>query len=394
MTLIAPQQSRREEFLPFAPPLIGEEEIAEVVDTLRSGWITTGPKTVRFTHEFAEYVCASAAAPCNSCTAALHLALASAGIGPGDEVITTPLTFAATANVIEHVGAHPVFADVEPDTLNIDASRVAAAITPRTRAVIAVHYAGHPAEMDHLQELASAARLLLVEDAAHALPAAYRGRRVGSGANPTAFSFYATKNMTTGEGGMLTGTPDLVARARVFSLHGMSADAWKRYSKSGTWQYDVVSPGFKYNMMDLQAAIGLQQLKKLPAFHRRRCAVAEAYTRAFAECDALEPPTRRPYVDHAWHLYVLRLRLDALRIGRDAFIDELLQRNIGVSVHFIPVHLHPYYRDRYALAPERFPIALANYERMISLPLHPGLSPRDVDDVIEAVLDVARIYRR
>ena len=397
MTISAPPPLRpaaRSRFLPFAPPAIGEEEIAEVIDTLRSGWITTGPKTARFTKEFAGFVGAPDALACSSCTAALHLALASAGIGPGDEVVTTPLTFAATVNVIEHVGARPVLVDVEPDTLNLDPRKFAAAITPRTRAVIAVHYAGHPAEMDHIEHIAAGAGLLVIEDAAHALPASFRGRRIGASDHPTAFSFYATKNLTTGEGGMLTGAPDLVSRARILGLHGMSADAWKRYAKDGRWRYDVVAPGFKYNMGDVQAALGLQQLRKLERFHRRRVAIAAEYTRAFAGCEALEPPVERPHVDHAWHLYVLRLRLAALRIGRDEVIEELLRRNIGVSVHFIPIHLHPYYRDRYGYAAQHFPIAQGNYERMVSLPLHPMLTTQDVADVIAAVLDVARTYRR
>jgi dTDP-4-amino-4,6-dideoxygalactose transaminase len=384
----------RPDFLPFAPPSIGEEEIAEVVDTLRSGWITTGPKTKRFETEFAAYLGAPAALAVNSCTAALHTALVTLGVGPGDEVITTPLTFAASVNVIEHVGARPVLVDVEPDTLNIAPARVAAAVTPRTRALIPVHYAGHPADLDPLLELAAAHGLAVVEDAAHAVPARYRGRRIGAGSNPVAFSFYATKNLTTGEGGMLTGDAEFLTRARMISLHGMSRDGWKRYEKGGSWFYEVLFPGFKYNMTDIQAALGLWQLRKLERFQARRREVVAAYHAAFGDDPALEIPVTRPDVEHAWHLYVLRLRPEALRIDRDRFIEELKARNIGTSVHFIPIHVHPYYRTRYGYAPDDFPVAHGNFERMVSLPLSPRLSERDVTDVIDAVRDIVHRFRR
>jgi len=384
----------RDSFLPFSPPLIGEEEIQEVVDTLRSEWITTGPKTKEFERRFQEFLGAPGALALNSCTAALHTALVTLGIGPGDEVITTPHTFAATANVIEHVGARPVFVDVEPDTLNIDPSRIEAALTPRTRAIMPVHFAGHPADLDPIREIAQVHGLALIEDAAHALPARYRGQMIGSSRNPVAFSFYATKNLTTAEGGMLTGTPDFLAKASVLALHGMTRDAWKRYGKKGSWNYEVTVPGFKYNMTDIQASLGLHQLRKLPEFHRRRREIAARYTAAFSEREELVVPVERPDVEHAWHLYVLRLNLSALTIDRARFIEELKQRNIGASVHFIPVHLHPYYREKYGYRPKDFPVSYENYLRSISLPLHPGLSDRDVDDVIEAVLDVVREFRR
>ena len=390
----APAPARRRTFLTFAPPQIGQAEIDAVVDTLKSAWITTGPKTRAFEQEFAAFVGAQGALALNSCTAGLHTALATLGIGPGDEVITTPMTFCASVNVIEHVGARPVLVDVEPDTLNIDPERIAAAITPRTRAILPVHYAGHPVELDVITTLARVRGLAVVEDAAHAIPARFKGRFIGAGPNPTAFSFYATKNLTTAEGGMLTGEPAFLERARTISLHGMNRDAWKRYDQGGSWRYDVLLPGFKYNMTDIQAAIGLCQLRRQDVFQRRRREVVARYTAAFGADPALEPPVVRPDVEHAWHLYVLRLRLDALRIGRDRFIEELTARNIGTSVHFIPVHLHPYYRDKYGYAPEAFPVAYGNYLRLLSLPLHPGLSDRDIDDVIEAVLDVARTHRR
>ncbi|HEY0970468.1 MAG TPA: DegT/DnrJ/EryC1/StrS aminotransferase family protein [Gemmatimonadales bacterium] len=391
---IAPARAPRGEYLPFSPPSIGEEEIASVVDALRSPWISTGPQARRFEAEFASYLGAPAALALNSCTAGLHTALVALGVGDGDEVITTTMTFTSSVNVIEHVRARPVLVDVEPDTMNIDPARVEAAITPRTKVILPVHFAGHPAELDPLRDLARAHGCVLLEDAAHALPARYRGELIGAGGNPVAFSFYATKNLTTAEGGMLTGAPDLVDRARVLSLHGMSRDAWKRYSKNGSWRYEVVAPGFKYNMTDMQAALGLCQLRRLPSFQERRREVVAAYDAAFAGCAALELPARRPYVEHAWHLYVLRVRPEALDIGRDQFISELTERNIGTSVHFIPVHLHPYYRDRYGYLPESFPNALAAFERIISLPLHPGLTSDDVEDVISAVLDVVRAHRR
>jgi dTDP-4-amino-4,6-dideoxygalactose transaminase len=385
---------RRTSFLPFSPPLIGEEEIQAVVDTLRSEWITTGPKTRQFAIDFAEYLGAIEALPLNSCTAALHTALVTSEISTGDEVITTPMTFAASVNVIEHVGATPVLVDVEPDTLNIDPELVERAVTPRTRAIIAVHYAGHPAELDSLRKIAWKHDLVLVEDAAHALPAKYKGVNIGAGPNPTAFSFYATKNLTTGEGGMLTGDGDFIAKARIVSLHGMSCDAWKRYSKGGSWRYEVLSPGFKYNMTDIAAALGLCQLRKLNGFQQRRREIVRAYMEAFSYCDALEVPVERSDVEHAWHLYVLRLNADCLEIDRDRFIEELAERNIATSVHFIPIHLHPYYRDKYELLPKAFPVAYENFTRMLTLPLNPSMSDEDVSDVIDAVLDVVTVFRR
>lgn len=384
----------RETFLPFSPPVIGDEEINEVVDTLRSSWITTGPKTKKFEAEFAAYIGAPAALALNSATAALHTALVTLGVGPGDEVITTPMTFAASVNVIEHVGARPVLVDVEPDTLNIDPRKVEAAITSRTKVILPVHYAGHPVELDPIYDLASAHNLIVLEDAAHAVSGKYKGRMIGSGRNPVAFSFYATKNLTTAEGGALTGDEELLEQARVVSLHGMSRDAWKRYDKGGSWYYEVLLPGFKYNMTDMQASLGLWQLRKLESFQARRREVVAAYNEAFQGNPALETPVERPHVESAWHLYVLRLRPEALTIGRDQFIEELKVRNIGTSVHFIPIHLHPYYREKYGYVPQDFKIAYENYQRMLSLPLNPGLSDQDVADVIEAVLDVVEVFKR
>lgn len=366
----------------------------EVADTLRSGWITTGPKTRQFEPAFRDRVGAGAALGLNSCTAGLHLGLLAMGIRPGDEVITTPMTFCACANVIEHLGARPVLADVEPDTLNLCPKAVEAAITPRTRAILAVHYAGHPVDLDPINDVAKQHGIALIEDAAHAVPASYKGRMIGSGDNPVAFSFYATKNLTTGEGGMLTGSPELLARARTLGLHGMSRDAWKRYGQGGSWFYQVDEPGFKYNMTDVQAAMGVAQLRKLDRFQARRREIVAAYTAAFRDVDALEVPVERPEVEHAWHLYVLRLRLGAIRIGRNQFIEELTALNIGTSVHFIPIHLHPFYQRKYQYQPSHFPVAYQAYQRMLSLPLHPMLTDADVSDVVSAVLDVAQRFAR
>jgi dTDP-4-amino-4,6-dideoxygalactose transaminase len=396
----------RDTFLPFSPPLIGEEEIAEVVDTLRSDWITTGPKVRRFEEEFSEYVGAPAALGLNSCTAALHTALAALGVGAGDAVITTPMTFVSSVHVIEHVGAHPIMADVEPDTLNVDPHRVAEAIESarakglRVKALLPVHLYGHPCDMNPLMDLAREYDLAVVEDAAHALPASHEGRRVGSFARLfdvpvlTCFSFYATKNLTTGEGGMLTGPPRLIDEARIWSLHGMSRDAWNRYGAKGSWFYEVVRPGFKYNLTDIGAALGLVQLRKLDAFQARRREIARRYTEAFSRLEELTLPASRPEVEHAWHLYVIRLNPGALRITREQFIEEMRERRIGTSVHFIPVHTHPYYRDRYGFKPEEFPVAHAEFQRIVSLPLNPRMSDRDVEDVIEAVSDVVEKFRR
>lgn len=384
----------RKNFLKFSPPCIGKKEISEVVDTLQSDWITTGPKTKKFEQEFATYLGAYGALALNSCTAGLHTALITLGIGPEDELITTPMTFAASVNVIEHVGARPVLVDVEPDTLNIDPAKVDAAITSRTRAILPVHYAGHPVDLDPIYELSRTHGLAVIEDAAHALPAKYKGCYIGSRSNPAAFSFYATKNLTTAEGGMLTGNPTLLEQARIVSLHGMSRDAWQRYDKTGSWYYEVVFPGFKYNMTDIQASLGIWQLRKLDSFQARRREIVRAYNEAFGTEEALELPVERPEVEHAWHLYVLRLREGVLRIGRDRFIKELKERNIGTSVHFIPIHVHPYYRNKYGFRPEDFPVTYANYRRMLSLPLNPRLNDEDVADVIEAVLDVVKRFKR
>jgi dTDP-4-amino-4,6-dideoxygalactose transaminase len=397
----------RNNFLPFSPPCIGEEEIAEVVDTLRSGWLTTGPKVKQFEREFASFVGAPAALAVNSCTSALHLALVTLGIGPGDAVITTPMTFCSGVNVIEHVGARPILVDVEQDTLNLDAARAEEALKTlakrreglRVKAILPVHLYGHACDTEALLRIAEEYGLEVIEDAAHALPAKYKGRMIGAPVAASSvrvlscYSFYATKNLTTGEGGMLTGPPELVEEARIWGLHGMSRDAWKRYSSEGSWYYEVVRAGFKYNMTDVQAAMGLHQLKKLGGFHARRREIVRRYNAALSALQEFQTPVERSEVEHAWHLYVLRLNPERFSLSRNQFMEELKARNIGASVHFIPIHLHPYYRDKYGYKPEDFPVAYREYQRLVSLPLSPWMNDGDVADVIEAVYDIVEKHK-
>jgi dTDP-4-amino-4,6-dideoxygalactose transaminase len=380
--------------VPFSPPNITEEEIKEVVDSLRTDWITTGPKTAAFEKEFAAFVEAPGALAMNSCTAALHVALATLGIGRGDKVLTTPMTFAASVNVIEHVGATPVLADVEPDTLNVSVEQLARKITPDVKAIIPVHYAGHPVDMDGIGALARRHGIPIVEDAAHALPSRHRGKMIGSHGNLTAFSFYATKNMTTAEGGMLTGDPKLLERARVLHLHGMSKDAARRYEKGGSWRYEILAPGFKYNMTDLQSSLGRVQLRRLPSFQQRRLQIVARYDAAFGAIPELRIPTKRPEVESPYHLYVLRLHLERLRINRDEFVKQLSDHGITASVHFIPIHIHPYYRDTYGYQPNDFPVAYDAFQRMLSLPLFSRMADADVDYVIDTVTRIVAAARR
>lgn len=390
----------RTTFLPFSPPLIGEEEIAEVVDTLRSDWITTGPKVKRFEQEFAAFVGAPDALAVSSCTAALHLALLAFGVGPGDAVLVSPITFCSAVHVIEHVGARPILVDVEAETLNINPEKIEPAIAQarqlglNVKAIMPVHLYGHPCDLDRILALARAHDLAVIEDAAHSLPAKYKGKTIGShcGATgvrvATCFSFYATKNLTTAEGGMLVAGPDVLERARVWALHGMNRDAWNRYGSQGSWFYDVVCPGYKYNLTDLQAALGLVQLRRLSRFHSRRREIAHEYNNAFSQMPEVKLPVERSDSEHAWHLYVLRPDLGSISINRDEFVSELRSRNIGTSVHFIPIHFHQYYREKYGFHGSQFPIASREYERLISLPLSPRMTDSDVADVIAAVREV------
>ncbi len=394
-TPITGPRPRRAEFLPFCLPDITDAEIAEVVDTLRSGWLTTGPKTQLFEERFRVYVGSQHAIALSSCTAGLHLALVAANIGAGDEVIVPTFTFCATANVVVHTGAKPILADVRPGDLNLDPDDVRRKITPRTRAIIPVHLAGHPCDMDALLAIAEQYGLLVIEDAAHAVGADYQGRKVGSIGDITVFSFYATKNLTTGEGGMITTDDAVIAeRVRLLSLHGMSHDAWKRYSAEGSWYYEVLDAGYKYNMTDLQAALGLHQLARLEGFLEVRGRLAGLYTAAFSQMPEIIVPEVAEDVRHAWHLYFIRLQPGTLQLNRNQFIEALRQANIGTSVHFIPIHRHPYYRERYGYSPIDFPVADAAYQSIISLPLYTRMTVEDVNDVIGAVENIIVQYRR
>jgi len=378
-----------EPFLPFALPDIGEEEIAEVVDTLRSGWVTTGPKARRFEAEFATFL-GDASLHCiavNSATAGLHLALEALDIGPGDEVITTTHTFTATAEVVRYLGADVKLVDIDPATLNIDPAAIEAVVTPRTKAIIPVHYGGLAADMPSILAIARRHGLKVVEDAAHALPATSSGRLVGTlDSEAAVFSFYANKTITTGEGGMLvTRDGALAKRAQVMRLHGMSRDAFDRFTASvPSWYYEIVAPGFKYNLTDIAAALGLQQLKKAHRFAQRRAAIAARFNEALAALPVLTAPLAPAGELHAWHLYPLRLA-DGATVSRARVIERLFERGIGCSVHYIPLHLQPYWRDRYRLTPQMFPHSQRVYERQLSLPIYTRMTDDDVERVVRAV---------
>jgi dTDP-4-amino-4,6-dideoxygalactose transaminase len=381
---------RREHYLPPFRHTIEEEEIAEVVDTLKSDWVTTGPKTKDFEERFKKYLGCRHAVAVNSCTAALHLSLAACGISHKDEVITSPFTFAATAEVIIHRGATPKFADIERETFNIDPVQIVEKISERTRAIIPVHYAGHPCEMDEIKEIAEDHDLVVIEDAAHALGASYKKKKIGTIGDSTCFSFYATKNITTGEGGMLATDKDEIAeKASILSLHGISKDAWKRYSSEGAWAYEILFAGYKYNMSDMQAAIGIHQLRKIERMQNRRAEIARKYNKALADIPEIVTPTTKRHVVHAWHLYPILINPDLLTVDRNEFVERLRSENIGTSVHFKPLHLHPYYRTRYAFSGGEFPNSEEIFSREVSLPLYPRMTDQDVMDVVEAIERIA-----
>ena len=382
-----------DDFLPLTRPDISEDDIAEVVDTLRSGWLVYGGKTQRFEAEFRKLAGAEHAVAVSSCTAGMHLALLAAGVGPCDEVITSPLTFPATANVIVHAGATPVLADICADDLNIDPAEIERRVTPRTKAIMPVHYAGQPCRMDEILAIARRHGLLVIEDAATAAGAYYRGRPIGSLGDATVFSFYAIKNMTTGEGGIVT-TDDAALAEKVASLrnHGLDSNAWNRYAKEGQPFYTVTEPGFKYPFTDLQASLGLGQLRRLREFNEKRTRLAALYEKLFARVPEVETPTVRPEVESNWHLYVVRLR--EAGISRDAFIAALRERGIGTAVHYLPVHYHPYYRERFGFGKGDYPVTEREFERLVSLPLFPLMSEADVERVVGAVEAILGEKRR
>ena len=381
--------------IPFHAASVGEDEARAAADVIRSGWLTMGPKTIEFEQNFASYVGARHAIGVSSCTAALHLALEAVGLQQGDEVLVPTTTFTATAEVVVYFKAVPVLVDVDPITLCIDPEDARKKVTCRTRAILPVHFAGQPCDMDRIQHLAATHSLHVIEDAAHSLPASFRGTPVGAISKLTAFSFYATKTLTTGEGGMVTTEDDeLAARMKTMRLHGIGRDAWKRYSSEGSWYYEVLNAGFKYNLTDIQSAIGIVQLNKCTEMRSLRARIAKQYTEAFLQCEEVQTPTVLMDRESAWHLYVLRLHLDRLKIGRSEFIEQLKQRGVGTSVHFIPLHMHPYYQQAYHYCHESFPVALREYYRSFSLPIYPGMSPDQVAYVIEQVSEVVKEARR
>lgn len=375
--------------VPFHISAVGEEEAQAVAEVIRSGWLTMGPKTVEFEQKFASYVGAKHAVAVSSCTAALHLALDAIGLRAGDEVLVPTTTFTSTGEVVAYFGARPVLVDIDPVTMNIDPEDAARRVTSKTRAIIPVHLSGQPCDMEEIRVLADRHGLIVIEDAAHAVPASYQGIPVGAISPITAFSFYATKTLTTGEGGMLTTASDKYAdRMRIMRLHGISREAWKRYTAEGSWYYEVLEAGFKYNMTDMNAALGLVQLAKCERMAASRRAIAQRYSAAFASQPALQCPTVKAERESAWHLYILRLRTEAVTLDRNQFIEALKQRGVGTSVHFIPLHLHPFYRDRYGYRPGDLPNAEQQYARCVSLPLFPGMTDADVSYVIEAVSEI------
>ncbi len=403
-TAIKKDKFASEPYMPFSAPWFGEEEKRELLAALESDWITTGPRTKQFEADFARYIGCREALAVNSCTAALHLALAALRIGEGDAVVTTCMTFAATANTIVHQRAYPVLLDIEPDTYNLDPKQLRRYLTEfcrwdeddnvlrdkqtgkRVRAVVAVHYGGHPCDMEEISRLASEFGLNVIEDAAHALGARYHGNNVGTLGDIACFSFYATKNITTGEGGMLTTyDPELAQRARLLCLHGISADAWNRYAKDGSWRYDITEAGFKYNLTDLASAIGIHQLKKSDRFMERRKALAARYREKLRSLP-LTHPTERPDVESAWHLYPVQVM--SRRVSRDALITELKARNIGTSVHFIPLHRMSYYQRAFGYSPGQFPVADEVFSRIVSLPFFARMTDEDVDRVVKAIGEI------
>lgn len=381
--------------IPFHKPCITEEEISEVIDSLRAGWLTMGPKTAKFEEEFAKYIGSRYSIAVNSCTAALHLALKAIDLKPCDEVIIPTMTFTATGEVVCYFNARPVIVDVDKETHNIDIKAIEKAITPKTRAIIPVHFTGQPCDMDKLKQIAEKYNLIIIEDAAHALPAWFNNKKIGTIGDMTCFSFYATKTLATGEGGMITTENDEWAeKIKILRLHGISKDAWKRYTAEGSWYYEVIEAGYKYNMTDIQASLGIAQLKKVEWMWEKRKYIAERYTEAFKDSDAIIPPYVKSDRISAWHLYVIKLNLESLKIDRAKFIEELKAKGIGTSVHFIPLHRHPFYRNAFGYRSQDFPVSEWLYERIISLPIYPAMTGEEISYVIEGVIDVCTRFKR
>lgn len=383
------------DYLLFHKPLITEEEINEMVDTLRSGWLSMGPKTIKFEEEFNKYIGSKKSVAVNSWTAAGHLTLEAFGIQRGDEVIVPTMTFPATAEIVCYFGAKPIIVDVDEDTLNISLEQIEKAITNKTKAIIPVHYGGQPCDLDEINELAKKYNLRVLEDAAHSLPATYKGKKIGTVSEVTCFSFYATKTLSTGEGGMIcTNNEELAERTAIMRLHGINRDAWKRYTESGSWYYEVVAPGYKYNFTDLQASLGLPQLKKVDDMWNSRKYIAQKYSDAFKNFDLITLHTIKSDRESSWHLYPVRLNLDMLKVNRAQIIEELKQNNIGVGVHFMPVHKHLFYSETFHLDDKDFPVASSVFPRLISLPIYPGMTEENIDKVINVFTDILKKYRK
>lgn len=395
LSIKEPEFTARPDYLPLHRAWFGPEEENEIIDTLRSGWITTGPKTKKFEEDFKNFSGAKHCVALNSCTAALHLAYAALDLGPGDEMITSPMTFAATANAAVHLGAKPVFADIMPETLNIHPDEIEKKISDKTKAVTVVHYIGQPCKIDEIKQIAGSKNIAVIQDAAHATESEYKGRKIGSICDMSAYSFYATKNITCGEGGALTvNRDDLIDKIRILSLHGMSKDAWKRYSKDGYAHYEILYPGYKYNMFDIQASLVMHQLKKIEKFWALRKQFVEKYNDGFKDIEQIKTLKIMPDVKHAYHLYSIILKTEMLKCTRDEFLAELQKLNIGVSVHFTALHLHPYYRDTYGYRRGDFPNAEYASDRLVSLPLFPMMSPEDVEYSISAVTHLIKKYKK
>lgn len=383
------------DFLLFHKPFISEEEVDEIVDTVRSGWLSMGPKTIRFEDSFNSYIGSKRSIAVSSWTAAGHLTLEAYDLKLGDEVIVPTMTFPATAEIVCYFGAKPVIVDVDEFTLNISLSEIEKAITPKTKAIIPVHYGGQPCDMDEILELAKKYNLKVIEDAAHSLPATYKGRKVGTISDVTCFSFYATKTLSTGEGGMIcTNDESLAERCKIMRLHGINRDAWKRYTESGSWYYEVVAPGFKYNFTDLQASLGIPQLKKVDKMWASRQSIAAKYTKHLRDNKFIELHGIKEDRESSWHLFPVRLNLETLTINRAQLIDEMRKNNVGLGVHFMPVHQHLYYKETFNFDDKDFPVSSSVFPRLVSLPIYPGMSEEHVDRVIDILTDLFRKYTR